>query len=160
MTNPALNNALIRQTEISAALAKISADLAEVSTFIQSYYKMSSLGHRTGPLVGEPSMQTSSPKAKLPTKHEVLESVKVARLAIGDRNKPLNLDVLYSEACARGFLINTSRPTYTYGARLRDRKKRVGLIFLKGHGWWLSERPYPPANYMPSTTSRAGMHVN
>jgi hypothetical protein len=86
--------------------------------------------------------------------------VKIARLAIGAQNKPLNLDVLYSEACARGFHINTNKPTQTYGARLRDRRKRVGLIYLKGHGWWLSERPYSPANYIPSTTSRAVMHMN
>jgi hypothetical protein len=35
------------------------------------------------------------------------------------------------------------------GDALRMYAEQEGLIFLEGHGWWLKERPYPPANYYP-----------
>ena len=25
----------------------------------------------------------------------------------------------------------------------------AGLVFLEGYGWWLKNKPYPPANYYP-----------
>ena len=91
-------------------------------------------------------------KTAAPT--DVFDSVKIARNAIGRANKPLLIDVLFDEARARGLHINTDNPKGTYGGRLRDYAKRVNLIFLKGFGWWQSERPYKPANYVPNPSAR------
>jgi hypothetical protein len=84
----------------------------------------------------------------------ILESVKAARIAIGTANKPLQLEALHEYAKANGFQIFTPDPKGTYSARLRDKAHRVGLVFLKGYGWWLSERPYEPANYRPGTPAK------
>jgi hypothetical protein len=90
---------------------------------------------------------------------EVIASVKAAREVIGQHNKPVHVGTLFREISERGCVIDTPKPALTYGARLRDNRKAIGLTYLEGFGWWLSERPYPPANYMPSSVSRSGRHI-
>lgn len=82
------------------------------------------------------------------------QSVKAARAAIERAKKPLMLQPLYAMVASKGFSIKTDTPTDTFGARLRDCSKEVGLVFLQGHGWWLRERPYKAADYRPSAPTR------
>ena len=160
MSEIALQKALARQAEITSALAKISADLIGIGTFLASYHKMLAIQPTSGS-----SVQIEQQKQRQVDRVDplVLESVKIARIAIGAANKPLPLGVLYDDARAKGFQILSENPRGTYGARLRDHHKRIGLIFLRKFGWWLSERPYEPANYSPGTPTsrkyRAGWSV-
>jgi hypothetical protein len=99
------------------------------------------------------------PRRKPASKAEVLASVKAARDVIGQRNQPVQVSALFQEINARGFVINTPKPILTYAARLRDYRTRIGLAYLDGFGWWLVERPYPAANYIPPNVSRIGKHI-
>jgi hypothetical protein len=159
MFDEALQNALVRQAEITKAVVKMAADLAEVNAFIEGYYKMWSLRAPSSP--GSAAAKNTQPFITQPTAtHEVIRSVEVARELIGSSDKPLPVAVLFEAARAKGFEINTKKPNLTYSARLRDLKTQVGLIFLKGFGWWLKERPYPAAQYVPQASGSAGNHLN
>ena len=150
----ALNNALKRQAEIAAISAKAAADMAEVTAFILSYHRMHDLNSSK---TAAHDHQPAPPRIRRPapaSKEEVLASVKVAREVIGQQNRPVQISELYQEVTARGFVIKTPKPVLTYGARLRDYRKQVGLTYLDGLGWWPVERPYPQANYNPANALR------
>jgi hypothetical protein len=98
-------------------------------------------------------------RRKPASKAEVLASVKAARDVIGQHNQPVKMTALFQDVAARGFIFSTPKPIVTFSARVRDYRKIVGLTYLDGCGWWLTERPYPPANYVPPNISRIGKHI-
>jgi hypothetical protein len=104
------------------------------------------------------SPQVPERRGKPASKAEVLASVKAARDVIGQQNRPVQMGPLFQDIVARGFVISTPKPVSTFAARVRDYRKVVGLTYLDGCGWWLAERPYPPANYAPPNVFRIGKH--
>jgi len=87
------------------------------------------------------------------------DSVVAARRKIEEAGKPQPLDKLFDHIRTSGFRINTNKPRSTFGARLRDYSGRVGIIYLKGNGWWLSDRPYKPASYSLNSPTGHGDHA-
>jgi hypothetical protein len=142
-------------------LAKISADLVEVTSdlLIQKAQFDGGTVPQAEPVTEPRSSAPQQGQSKPASKAEVLASVKAGREVIGQQNRPVQVSILYREISVRGFVIGTREPVSTYAARLRDYKKRVGLIYLEGFGWWLIERPYPPANYVPESVIRIGKNV-
>jgi hypothetical protein len=144
--------------ELATQLARLSSDMVELASGLLAESVMS---NQDSPNVQADNRSTAAPESrrKPASKDEVIASVKAARDVIGQHNQPIQVGVLFKEISAKGFIINTPRPVLTYAARLRDNRKRVGLIYLDGFGWWPVERPYPPAQYMPSSISRIGKHI-
>jgi hypothetical protein len=152
-----------RWVQLVAQLAKISADMVEVMT--TDFFAETLTPNQTASTQSDTVPPTSAPepepqpRQKPASKAEVLASVKVARDVIGLQNQPVQVSALFQEVIARGFVINTPKPVLTYAARLRDYRDRVGLKYLEGLGWWLAERLYPPANYVPTNITRIGKHI-
>jgi hypothetical protein len=146
---------------LAVQLAKISGEMVEFATCFLAHAATdqndvsTSKNDKTSSSPPEPEQ-----RRKPASKAEVLASVKAARDVIGQHNQPVEISEIFSDVAARGFVINTTKPVMTYGARIRDYRNRVGLIYLQGFGWWLAERPYPPANYSPANVSRIGKHTN
>lgn len=155
------HNTAIRLSKCATLLAKVSSDLVELASdlLIQSSKSDGSTARRQEEATSPSSSTSPRDQAKPASKAEVLASVKAAREVIGQENRPVHVSVLYREVNARGFVIRTLKPVLTYGSRLRDYKKRVGLIYLDGFGWWLVERPYPAANYTPESIIRIGKNI-
>lgn len=154
------HNTGTRLAECTTLLAKLSADLVELTTdFLTQTTKLNEEAASRPESVPSPVPRVAPAaehRRKPASKIEVLASVKVGREVIGQQNQPVQVSALYKEVSARGFAINTPRPSLTYSARLRDYRKPVGLIYLKNFGWWLSERPYAPAHYVPTNITRIG----
>ncbi len=74
---------------------------------------------------GAPNKHAAKPKRVDPL---AFESVKEARTIIGSLDHPVSLSNLFEAVRAKGFHIETNNPKATYGARLRDHSKRVGLV--------------------------------
>ena len=146
-----------RLADLAAQLAKQSAELIELASAL-----LAEPPTANPCAVGDTGKapETATPVRPPPaSKTEVIASVKAAREVIGLHNKPVQIGTLFREINARGYIIETQKPVFTYGARLRDHRKTIGLTYLQGFGWWLVERPYPPANYTPSSVSRIGRHI-
>jgi hypothetical protein len=165
MSEESLQIAFARFTEITAVLVKAVHDLSEVGAFIHGHYKIIGTHTFNGACSSEQSAfkNEGPPEDRSKTNHfnnEVAKSVDVAREIVNASGKPLMLAQLFHQVRARGYLVNTRDPQKTYSARLRDHADRVGLIYLRGHGWWLKERPYIDGNYVPMIASRMDQHVN
>jgi len=115
----ALQNALARQSEIALVLLKASADMAEIVAFINSYHKMHSLNasSTTDGLSAQKTTQKTTGQVgrKLATPQEVEGSLKAAREAVGQHNKPLTIGPLYKSVAERGFPIDTIMKRSTTG---------------------------------------------
>src|SRR5260370_41676706 len=85
-----------------------------------------------------PTSPSEPPRRKTASKDEVLASVKAVRDVIGNKNRPMQINALFQEISALGFVIDTPKPILTFGARLRDHRTPANLIYLKGFGWSLA----------------------
>jgi hypothetical protein len=160
MTIPISHNTVIRLSKCATLLAKVSADLVEVSSaLLMQTSEVNDVPPRQEEVAETPLSASGKNQAKPASKAEVLASVKAGRDVIGQQNRPVQISTLYREVSLRGFVINRQKAVSTYAARIRDYKKRVGLIYLEGFGWWLIERPYPPANYTPESVIRIGKNI-
>jgi hypothetical protein len=149
-----------RLAELATQLAKMSSDMVELASGlltdspVPNYVKAP-----RSATVSAASAPAPEQQRKPASKAEVIASVKAAREVIGQHNHPVPIGILFKEISARGYVVSTPRPLLTYGARLRDNRRTIGLTYLEGFGWWLVERPYLPANYAPSTISRIGKTI-
>jgi len=161
MMNHISHNNAVRLSKCATLLAKVSADLVEVTSdlLMQTSRANDGTPPRQPEVTETPSSASAKDQAKPASKAEVLASVKAGRDVIGQQNRPVQVSILYREVSGRGFVIRRQKPVSTYAARIRDYRKRVGLIFLEGFGWWMVERPYPPANYVPESIIRIGKNI-
>jgi hypothetical protein len=161
MTIPISHNTVVRLSKCATLLAKVTADLVEVSNalLMQTSEVNDVAPPRQEEVAETPSATSAKHQTKPASKAEVLASVKAGRDVIGQQNRPVQISILYREVSLRGFVIKRQKAVSTYAARIRDYKKRVGLIYLEGFGWWLIERPYPPANYAPESVIRIGKNI-
>jgi hypothetical protein len=151
-----------RLAELATHFAKLSIDMVEMTTSLLVEPPIADATETTRFDPAAPTSPTSPsepPRRKAASKDEVLASVKAVRDVIGNKNRPMQINALFQEISALGFVIDTPKPILTFGARLRDHRTPANLIYLKGFGWWLAERPYPAANYIPPNVTRIGKHI-
>jgi uncharacterized protein YgbK (DUF1537 family) len=73
---------------------------------------------------------------------DVRASAVACRVFIEDENKPQSLKALYAAIAAKGFTIGTPNPAGTLAARLAKYGQELGMVYLKGVGWWLRGKNY------------------
>jgi hypothetical protein len=162
MSLESLENPVDHEAEmVSALLGNIYRELAIVNSFV-SRRRQARPGSITvpSPRVAKPAPTVARPTPKpqrqtQPANNDpaVRASVVAAREIIERVGKPCSVAMLYQETAARGFAIYTRNPLLTFSARLRDYKEELGLVYLKGHGWWLLEKVYKPASHRPTTST-------
>lgn len=81
------------------------------------------------------------------TKEEVADET---RRLIEERGAPYPRQELLKTLNASGFTIEGSNPLTVLSTMLWRARDHAGLFHLRGHGYWLVERPYAPAGYDPS----------
>ncbi len=64
------------------------------------------------------------------------------------RDKPIKRDELYDLLIQQGVIINGKNPKMILSTMLW-RVKNSGVVRLKSGGYWLKDRRYPPADYIP-----------
>ena len=93
-------------------------------------------------------------KPKNPRKEHV---VGVAREVVQAAGKPLTRDELFEQMPKHGVIIEGQDPPVVFQTMLWRMKSR--LIHLKGHGYWLPERPWGPADYDPEKPSESDLNL-
>lgn len=136
-------------------------DISEVKAFIESWKKFSNIeiDKDLGILQIQPSVDNflaqtplplraaSQPRIKNSKKEEVANAT---RSLIEQHGHPLTREELYPMLIEQGLVIDGSDRLMVLSTMLwRMMKDEIGIVRLKGGGYWLSDRPWPETGYVP-----------
>jgi hypothetical protein len=158
VSDAAYQNAVKRRDELAAKINQLNQELdtarkelQRVDGFIQAWREFAGMDEDTSDLL------TYSAKQKNPAAGEsVSRPDNPPRELVGDkaeeiiveRNKPVSRSDLFNALKERGIEIKGKEPEMVLSTMLWRMPDR--FVRLRGYGYWLKGRPYPPAAYAPS----------
>ena len=125
---------------LQQSLDECKREIARIDAFLKDWAMYAAIGDDTLPLIGGgPQAET---KPENPPKEEV---GKVVRMLIERRGRPIARDLLLDALEAEGIELKGKVPKMVLSTMLW----RMGdqFVRLKDFGYWLKEKPFPPANY-------------
>jgi hypothetical protein len=140
-----INSLAQRIDEIKRELAKIDAWIAQWHEFAGVSRSSSQKQKEEFPILKGREAPKITRTTGNPKKEEVAEA---AREIIAERGEPISRADLFKALAERGIKIQSeSDPEMVLSTMLWRTRNRV--VRLKTGGYWLPERPWPPAGYNP-----------
>lgn len=152
-----------RINELSAAQDELRRELNKVNAFLLTWEQFSTGKIKPGEVADSISAAVgvsgriqavlaplSSPKSVPSPKNSKKEDVAyAARKVIEDAGKPIMREDLFPALIEKGLIIEGSDPLMVLSTMLWRMKEVIALVRLRGGGYWLADKPWPPAGYDP-----------
>ena len=154
MTDKALENAERKRDSLAAEInslaqrtEELKRDIAKINDWISRWHEFAGKDEAVTPVPESnepaPSAARSARSRGNPTKEEVAAKVKELIL---ERGVPIARNDLFEALESRGVIIRGADPKVVLGTMLW---RTEDIIRLRGHGYWLKDRPFEPAGYSP-----------
>lgn len=149
----AIVNAIARRDELGARLRDLSTEMQEIQReiasadkFINDYRKYADLSPaEEADLFGDlPDVPPPSHSGSNPRKEDLAPFI---RDLIEQRNKPLTRNTIFSALESENIHLKGKDPKMILSTMLWRMQDQ--FVRLQGHGYWLTDRPYEPAAYVP-----------
>jgi hypothetical protein len=153
VTDKALENAERERDSLAAEInslaqrtEELKREIAKIDDWIAQWHEFAgkdeagavALEHEPAP----PAARSARTKGN-PSKEEVAAKVKELIL---ERGVPIARNNLFEALESRGIIIRGADPKVVLGTMLW---RTEDIIRLRGHGYWLKDRPFEPARYNP-----------
>ena len=159
MTDTALENAKQKKVllvdQISQAeewLKAARAEILKIDAFVAEWHAYAKLNAKGAPKLDDmPSVPVAAQKPQPNSKKE--EVALLARTLIEIKGAPMTRNELMPKLREMGVVINGTDPDMVLSTmlwRMRDQ-----IVRLSKHGYWLADRPYTPAGYIPGQVIEA-----
>lgn len=137
---------LARKQALAVELAEVSDRLARAERFIADWHAFA------GVEPPQPSPESTESGAKSADKRAARNSKKedvaeMARVIIEEAGEPVSRTDLYHRLVERGLRIDGTDPEMVLSTMMWRMRARV--VRLKSGGYWLADKPYEPAGYVP-----------
>lgn len=142
-----INRAQQELDECRPLLARVEQFLADYETFASGELPDDDSGSKATP-VAKPSARRNSSKE---------EVAKHARILIEEAGKPIPKESLRPMLLARGLTIEGNDADGVMNTMLWRTRAEVGVIHLRNVGYWLREKEWSPAHYMPDLDEFMGV---
>jgi hypothetical protein len=139
MSNPALTPREAMEAEKTRLLeqaAAVDRDMAELERIVAKY-KLVVIAPGSKPVPRQPIQRSDFERAQL-------EAEAILRAS----GRPMWIDELFPMVVNRGVRLNGRDPTSVLSAYM---KRNPNLVFLREHGWWIANIPWPSSETVPST---------
>lgn len=163
MSDKALSNAMARRDDLAAQINEAQQridewrrEIAAVETFIAEWHRYAGLPVPAAfeeidrsVIPAAPPPADTTPKKKRPSyRNPKKEAVADAACElIAERGEPIGRAELLRLLADRGLVIEGTEPDKVLSTMLWRMQDRV--VRLKTGGYWLADRPYDPAGYVP-----------
>lgn len=122
-------------------------ELDRAERFIADWYDFS--GTSAPQLTEEISKHVDNSRRRTTGNPKKEAVAKAARRIIEEAGEPIERFMMYQHLSALGLTVDGANPEKTLSTMLWRMSKAENIIHLRGHGYWLGERPYAPANWNP-----------
>jgi hypothetical protein len=153
VTDNALENAERERDSLAAEInslaqraEELKREIAKIDDWIVQWHGFAGKEEATtaAPKSDEPSPAARSARVRgNPSKGDVAAKVKELIL---ERGAPIPRNDLFESLESRGIIIRGADPKVVLGTMLW---RTEDIIRLRGHGYWLKDRPFAPASYNP-----------
>ena len=153
MTDKALENAERERDSLAAEInplaqrtEELKREIAKIDDWIAQWHRFAGKEEAAtaAPKSDEPAPAARSARARgNPSKEDVAAKVKELIL---ERGVPITRNDLFDALESRGIIIRGADPKVVLGTMLW---RTEDIIRLRGHGYWLKNRPFEPAGYSP-----------
>jgi hypothetical protein len=147
-----INSLAQRMDELKRELAKIDAWISQWHEFADVGTLAATEAPDSASMFGSVSGGSERKKRRAvgnPKKEEVAEA---ARSIIQERGEPVSRADLFKALVARGIVISSETDPEMVLSTMLWRTRNL-IVRLKTGGYWLQERPWPLAGYIPSSHS-------
>jgi hypothetical protein len=153
VTDKALENAERKRDSLAAEINSLAQqmeefkrDIAMLDDWISRWHEFAGKDEAAtvAPKSDEPATAVRSARARgNPSKEDVAAKVKELIL---ERGVPIARNDLFEALESRGIIIRGADPKVVLGTMLW---RTEDIVRLRGHGYWLKDRPFEPAGYSP-----------
>lgn len=132
------------QARTYAAIQRATAELYQLMGYVEALEKIFKENAEMEANVERTTSNSQRKRIKNPEREKV---VAAALGVIEEAGRPLSRQELYETLSERGLTITGKDPLMVFSTMLWRSKNRI--VRLRGHGYWPTNRSYPPANYFP-----------